>query len=88
MPGAMTKTFTHDDVLRYLYEETNSEENSLIEESLLADPDLLLFYVDMADLKLGLSQVELSPSDRTVNAILAYSRNHPKPNPTPSVSFH
>lgn len=84
----MTKTFTHDDVLRYLYEETNTEESNLIEESLVADPDLLLFYLDMADLKLSLNQAESSPSDRTVNAILAYSRNHPKPIPAPSVHFH
>ena len=88
MPGAMTKTFTQNDVLRYIYEETNSEDSSLIEESLVADPELLLFYLDMADLKLNLNQVEMSPSAQTVDAILAYSRNHPKPNPTPSVLFH
>lgn len=84
----MTKTFTHADVLRYLYEETAPEENNLIEESLMADPDLLLFYLDMAEVKLALNQAELSPSDRAVDAILAYSRNHPKPNPAPSVLYH
>jgi hypothetical protein len=84
----MTKTFTHDDVLRYLYEETTPEESSLIQDSLLVDQDLLTFYLDMAELKLSLEQLELSPSNRTVDAILAYSRNHPKPNPAPSVLFH
>jgi hypothetical protein len=84
----MTKTFTHDDVLRYLYEETTPEETGLIEESLTADPELLLFYLDMAELKIQLNRTEFGPSDQTVEAILAYSRNHPKPNPAPSVLYH
>lgn len=72
----MIKTFTHDDVIRYVYEETSDEENQLIEEALIEDADLLMFYLDIADLREGLSLVEKQPSERSVQHILAYSRNY------------
>ncbi|MCY7349959.1 MAG: hypothetical protein LH606_04745 [Cytophagaceae bacterium] len=72
----MTKTFTHDDILRYAYEETSEEENTLTEQALLADPILLEYYLDTIDLKAGLDRAILSPSDRVVDNILAFSRNY------------
>lgn len=72
----MTKTFTLDDVLRYAYEETTEEENSLMEHALLADSILLEYYLDTIDLKAGLDRALLTPSDRVVGNILAFSRNY------------
>lgn len=72
----MTKTFTLDDVLRYAYEETTEEENGLIEDALVADPALLEFYLDTIDLKAGLNRAEVSPSDRVVDNILAFSQKY------------
>lgn len=71
----MIKTFTQDDVIRYVYEETTDEENQIIEETLVEDPDLLMFYLDIVDLKEGLDRVEKQPSERAVQHILAYSRS-------------
>ena len=74
----MIQTFTNtqDDVIRYLYNETSNQENSLIEESLLQDGDLLDFYLDCADIMTGLDKIQLSPSDRAIDKILSFSRNY------------
>ena len=71
----MIQTFTHDDIIRYVYEETTADENQQIEEALVEDPDLLMFYLDIADIKEGLNKVQLQPSGRTVERILAFSSN-------------
>ncbi len=74
----MTQTFTstQNDVIRYLYNETSNQENSLVEEALLFDKDLLDFYLDCADLKTGMDKIQLSPSDSAIERILSYSRNY------------
>jgi hypothetical protein len=74
----MTQTFTstQNDVVRYLYNETSNKENTLIEEALLYDKDLLDFYLDCADLKSGLDKIQLSPHDRAIERILNYSKNY------------
>ena len=74
----MTQTFTstQNDVVRYLYNETSIKENSLVEEALLFDKDLLDFYLDCANLKSGMDKIQLSPSDSAIERILSYSRNY------------
>jgi hypothetical protein len=74
----MTQTFTstQNDVVRYLYNETSNQENTLVEEALLFDKDLLDFYLDCADLKSGMDKIQLSPSDSAIERILSYSRNY------------
>lgn len=74
----MTQTFTstQNDVVRYLYNETSIQENSLVEEALLFDRDLLDFYLDCADLKSGMDKIQLSPSESAIERILSYSRNY------------
>ena len=74
----MTQTFTstQNDVVRYLYNETSNNENTLVEEALLFDKDLLNFYLDCADLKSGMDKIQLSPSDSAIERILSYSRNY------------
>jgi hypothetical protein len=74
----MTQTFTstQNDVVRYLYNETSNQENTLVEEALLFDKELLNFYLDCYDLKSGLDKIQLSPSDRAIERILSYSKNY------------
>jgi hypothetical protein len=74
----MTQTFTstQNDVVRYLYNETSNQENTLVEEALLFDKDLLDFYLDCVDLKSGMDKIQLSPSDSAIERILSYSRNY------------
>ena len=72
----MTKTFTQDDVIRYVYEETSEEENLLIEEALMAEQPLMGFFLDTLELRSLLNKIERQPRPATVEAILSYSANH------------
>jgi hypothetical protein len=77
----MIQTFTSDDVLRYVYEETNSTENALIEEALMSDSSLLTFFLESVEMKHLMNKIERNPSDRVVANILEYSRNYPNSQP-------
>lgn len=72
----MTKTFTSDDVVRYVYEETSPEENLLIEESLMAEPDMMTFFLSALELRSLMNKIERQPRQSTVQSILSYSQNH------------
>lgn len=72
----MTKTFTPNDVLRYLYRETNPVENTELEEAMILQSDLLDQYVQLTGIKEQLDQVRKSPSERTIQAILEYSNSN------------
>jgi len=73
----MTKTFTQDDVIRYVYEETSEEENLLIEEALMAEPELMGFFLDTLELRAMMDKIERSPRPSTLASILSYSASHP-----------
>lgn len=73
----MTKTFTQDDVIRYVYEETSDEENALIEEALMVEPALMGFFMDALELRSLMDKISRQPHPSTVDSILSYSTNHP-----------
>ncbi|MBD2756171.1 MULTISPECIES: hypothetical protein [Spirosoma] len=73
----MIKTFTQDDVVRYVYEETSPEESLLIEDALMAEPDLMTFFLEALELRALMNKIERQPRTSTVEAILNYSQNHP-----------
>ncbi len=72
----MIQTFTPDDVIRYVYEETSDEENTLIEDALIGDQELLEFYLDTLEIKSLMNKLERTPSKRVVSNILEYSQNY------------
>ena len=69
----MTKTFTQNDVIRYVYEETSEEENRLIEEALMGEPELMGFFLDTLELRALMDKIDRAPRPSTINSILAYS---------------
>lgn len=71
----MIKTFTPNDIIRYVYEETSAEENQLIASYLWIDPELQTFYYEAASLRLALDQVDFSPSEAAIRHILEFSRD-------------
>ena len=71
----MTKTFTPDDILRYLYKETSEEENQKLEAALLCDANLLDTYLSMASTIALLDGVKGTPSKNTIDGILEYSQS-------------
>lgn len=70
----MTKTFTQNDVIRFIYGEVSAEEHQEISHALICDTELADFYAEIADVKRSISKSRKEPSDRVVSSILAYSR--------------
>ncbi|GAB3328708.1 hypothetical protein GCM10027299_31270 [Larkinella ripae] len=77
----MIQIFTNDDVVRYVYEETSAEENLLIEDALMAEPELMSFYLDALEIKCLMNKIERTPSNSAVQNILNFSKNY-APNPS------
>lgn len=73
----MIKTFTQDDVIRYVYEETSPEENLLIEDALMSEPELMTFFLDALEMRALMNKIERQPQAGTIEAILNYSQHHP-----------
>jgi hypothetical protein len=71
----MIKTFTQNDVIRYVYNETPEEESELIAYTLLTDSQLQAFYDEMLALKKDLNKIDIGPTERVIQNILAYSRD-------------
>ncbi len=72
----MTKTFTYDDVVRYLYAETTENENELIVEALAIDDDLMNFYLDSLEIKSQMNKIVRTPTDKSIEKIIRFSRQY------------
>lgn len=71
----MYKTFTQNDLIRFLYNEMTSEESILLEEALLNDSDLCDTYYELKSSKDLLdSDPFLVPSDFSLVKIKSYAR--------------
>ncbi len=71
----MTKTFTQDDVIRYVYRETSEKENREIEKAMLCDARLQEMHREFMAIKSDLNKAVKTPSDTTINNILNYSKS-------------
>jgi hypothetical protein len=72
----MIQTFTHNDLIRYAYNETTEAENTQIEEALAHEPEMLSYYLNVLDIQAALSVDKMEPSEQSVRNILSYSANH------------
>ncbi len=77
----MTKTFTYDDVVRYLYSETSPQENNSIVEALSSDAEMLAFYLDSLELQVQMNRIVREPAKSSVDNILRYSQHYPISHP-------
>ena len=82
----MTKTFTYDDVVRYLYSETTENENCQIVEALALDDDLMNFYLDSLEIKNQMNKIVRTPTDKAVGKVLRYSQQFSNKRPA-ALSF-
>ena len=71
----MIKTFTQNDVIRYVYQETSELETKEIRKALLCDAKLEEMYKDILSMKADLDKAKKSPSDKVINSILNYSKS-------------
>jgi len=72
----MIKTFTQDDLVRYMYKETTAEENAEIELAMLFDEKLSEEFTELQSVVESLDYAQKSPSDRMIDAILSYSKSY------------
>ena len=70
----MTKTFTYDDVVRYLYAETTENENDQIVEALALDDNLMNFYLDSLEIQNQMNKITRTPSEKVISEVVRYSR--------------
>jgi hypothetical protein len=66
----MTKSFTPNDLLRYIYQEMSEGENELVVQALRSDDHLMQDYLDMLSTLDQLNQLMLTPSEKVVKSIL------------------
>ncbi len=71
----MTKTFTQDELIRYIYHETSDQENKEIENALICDDVILEMYKKLKNTIEQLDKIEQSPSGKVIDKILNYSKS-------------
>lgn len=71
----MTKTFTQDDLIRYVYDEMSEHEATELEQALIVDNQLQDQYKELAAIKNRLDHSLKQPSDRIIKNILNYSES-------------
>jgi len=71
----MTKTFTQDDVIRYIYNETSEEENAEIQKALICDAHLQEMYKEIGNVKNCLDHSLKQPYDSVIENIMNYSKS-------------
>ena len=71
----MIKTFTQDDVIRYVYHETSESETLEIEQTLLCDVKLQEVYKEITGVINQLDEKMKTPSQLAINNILRYAKS-------------
>lgn len=74
----MIKTTTQHDVLRYVYNETSSEENTEIEKQIICDDEKSESFFEFTETKRKLEETFFEPSKKSIDAILAFSKLYSK----------
>ena len=72
----MIRTFTQNDLVRYIYKETTPEESSEIEIAMLFDEQLADAYTELFSVVNSLEASTKSPSQKTIDAIISYSKSY------------
>lgn len=72
----MTKTFTKNDLVRFVYKELKEEEQNQITNSAIQDAELEEAIKELEATRDSLDNVMASPSQKSVDHILAFSRDY------------
>ncbi len=71
----MIQTFTQLDLIRFIYNETTTEQNREIELALLCNNELMEAYKALKSTLNALNEVSYTPSKSTLEKILNYSKS-------------
>ena len=70
----MIKTFTQNDLIRFIYHETTESEEREINKALICDAVLQLQYNELITVKNQMDESQLAPSQSVINSILTYAK--------------
>lgn len=70
----MIKTSTHNDLIQYIYDELGLVEKLVFEQSLAQNQQLAEHCAELLILQEKLNGELKAPSEKTIDAILAYSK--------------
>ena len=71
----MTKTFTQDDVVRYLYDDIPPADKTAFENALICDTQLLDLFHELRSVKKQLDLAQKGPRNHVIKNILDYSKS-------------
>jgi hypothetical protein len=71
----MIQTSTHNEIIRFLYEETTEDESEQIKNDLIFNEEARNTYYELASVKKSLNKGFKAPSKRTIDNILNYSKS-------------
>jgi hypothetical protein len=72
----MTETCTPNDLIRYIYHETNSEESDEIECALLINEQLYEIYLTLQELRKEIEDLHLEAPEKIMENVFQYARDH------------
>ena len=70
----MTKTFTENDLIRFLYNELTENESEAIERAMLTNQNLQDQINKLRKLQEDMDDIKIAPSKRTIRKILDFSK--------------
>lgn len=71
----MTKTFTQDDLVLFIYDEVEPSERAEIENALLCDEELADKFRELKSLVERLDHVDKRPNKKIINEVLDYAKS-------------
>lgn len=73
----MEKLFTEELLIKYLYHETTTAENNLVEDAIASNWEVHKLYEELESSYRELPKVTFSPKSSTIQKILGYSSEKP-----------
>lgn len=70
----MTRVFTHNDLIRYIYGETTPDESLMIEALIASDPGFKELYEELKEIEKNVESFAIEPPAEIVENILQYVR--------------
>ncbi len=74
----MIKTFTENDLVRFIYNELSTTECEALKQTLIADSSMQQKLDELKSIHEDLERSMRTPSDRVINRILDFSNNYHK----------
>lgn len=71
----MRKSYTEDDVIRYIYNETGPLEREEIAIAIKSDLELCAFYKSLKKMNVSLEELRMKPDPSSIKLILEFSQS-------------